>query len=1340
MRVIAVLLLALLPLSLSGQYNPPTGANELDRLLSPRLLATGPFGLIDEYPSASVINPAAGAPLQRTFLDFSYLTGVDFSSGGADFGAHILNLGGSYSTPAGVVSGSLQAAFAEMDMFTVGNIGRLNAAFAKTLYDTIDVGAGVQLSTGYGDRWDGGAALSLGYIHRIEDRIGLNNARYGISIAGLGKWFRGYDALSPYPSPFTPAAEFAFSPAEGDQLKLDVYAQMSAPSFRNLRGHIGTELTIRDRLSLQTGLGLDLHEVLNNGGDVGRYLPSIGLNVRIPMALPDDSNGVVAAQGWNQSELNVRTAAAPMPGESWVFAAGVNAALGVIDRTPPRIEADVADRVYISPNNDGIQDYLEFPVEITDERYVMGYRLIVRDADGETVRLIENADQRPDSEGVRNVIDRLLEVTTGIPVPETLRWDGRTDAGARADDGEYTFQIEAWDDNNNLGSSVLRTVVVDTLPPQLTLDPPQGDARIFSPSEDSLQNTVAFGQSGSQEDLWRGVILDAQDQVVRSYEWQDSAPEDFEWDGFNNDGEIVPDGVYSYRITSRDRAGNSTEKSVANIIVNTEPTPVSITISRSIFSPNDNGIHDTIRLLPEIGNTSGIRDWSITVFDSRGAAVRTYRDVGVPRSTGILFDGRNNSGQRLPEGRYRAELVVNYRNGNRPTAFSPDFVIDVTPPAATVSAEHAIFSPNNSGVRDTQILYQETSQEEEWVGILRDRNGRTVREFVWHGTAAAQFEWDGRTSSGELARDGIYSYQLTATDRAGNTGESNIVEFELNTEETPVLVTTNYDAFSPTGQGHKDTISIIPNLAKDDDIEYFRFEILRADDQQVVRTVTGSGTLREPFVWDGRNQDGLPSADGGYTAQLEILYLNGNLEQARTDVFILDTEPPQAEIAADFLLFSPDGDGRRDEIPITQRNLTDDYWIGSIVNAAGETVIEFRWGTDLQDFTWDGRDAEGNLVADGVYKYQVRSEDEAGNRTEYSITDITVDTRPTSVFATVEYPAIAPNLEGTRAEQRINTFVNLTDGADRWELQILDADEQIVRTFSGTDVRSSASLSWDGRTEDGEIIEGRFRARFIVDYEKGNRPTARTREFLVDTTPPSADIVLDPVPFSPDNDGIDDELSIALNLEDASGIADWRFEIRDRNNRPFHIIEGSGAPGRTLTWDGRSSITGELVISAEDYPYEFTVSDVLGNTAVYTGVIPIDILVIRDGDRLKVQIPSITFAANSPELLVDPDTEVGAKNRAIVERLVEIFTRYNAYSIQVEGHAVNLTQTAREEREELQPLSLARAQSVRQALIDGGLSSNRITAVGRGGMEPIVPHTDEDERWKNRRVEFILIR
>jgi outer membrane protein OmpA-like peptidoglycan-associated protein len=62
----------------------------------------------------------------------------------------------------------------------------------------------------------------------------------------------------------------------------------------------------------------------------------------------------------------------------------------------------------------------------------------------------------------------------------------------------------------------------------------------------------------------------------------------------------------------------------------------------------------------------------------------------------------------------------------------------------------------------------------------------------------------------------------------------------------------------------------------------------------------------------------------------------------------------------------------------------------------------------------------------------------------------------------------------------------------------------------------------------------------------------------------------------------------------------------------------------------------------------------------------------------------------------------------------------------------------REQIEELLPLSTRRAERVMEALIDRGIERNRLNAEGVGGSQPLVAFDDAENRWKNRRVEFIL--
>ena len=54
------------------------------------------------------------------------------------------------------------------------------------------------------------------------------------------------------------------------------------------------------------------------------------------------------------------------------------------------------------------------------------------------------------------------------------------------------------------------------------------------------------------------------------------------------------------------------------------------------------------------------------------------------------------------------------------------------------------------------------------------------------------------------------------------------------------------------------------------------------------------------------------------------------------------------------------------------------------------------------------------------------------------------------------------------------------------------------------------------------------------------------------------------------------------------------------------------------------------------------------------------------------------------------------------------------------------------------PLSIERAQSVRGYLVEHGVSSNRIDAVGRGDSQPVASNATAAGRAKNRRVEIYL--
>ncbi len=160
------------------------------------------------------------------------------------------------------------------------------------------------------------------------------------------------------------------------------------------------------------------------------------------------------------------------------------------------------------------------------------------------------------------------------------------------------------------------------------------------------------------------------------------------------------------------------------------------------------------------------------------------------------------------------------------------------------------------------------------------------------------------------------------------------------------------------------------------------------------------------------------------------------------------------------------------------------------------------------------------------------------------------------------------------------------------------------------------------------------------------------------------------------------------------------------------------------------------------YPYTFTATDALGNASSTEGRIGIDVLVIREGDRLRIQIPSIQFRPNFADFQNLPK-DVVDNNMRIIRRIAQILNQFRDYKVQVEGHA-NPTQPAGaahdREEPELKRISELRAKAIVDLLVRNGVARSRLTAIGAGSSKTIADFEDRDNWWKNRRVEFYLIK
>jgi len=243
---------------------------------------------------------------------------------------------------------------------------------------------------------------------------------------------------------------------------------------------------------------------------------------------------------------------------------------------------------------------------------------------------------------------------------------------------------------------------------------------------------------------------------------------------------------------------------------------------------------------------------------------------------------------------------------------------------------------------------------------------------------------------------------------------------------------------------------------------------------------------------------------------------------------------------------------------------------------------------------------------------------------------------------------------------------------------------------------------------------------------------------------PELAVSLSPRFFSPDGDGINDELFITINCKDELAIEEWKLTIMESENPNQIFFErfGKGYPPERIVWNGRSS-GGELVQSALDYPFTLTVKNIRGLSSTSHGLIGVDLLVVSEGNQFKIQFPSIVFGSDTTGF-AGLNEETLARNDYILRRIAQALNKFDTYRVIVEGHAnpIAITEAGRllEQAVELRPLSEHRAQYVADYLVQLGVDRSRLSTVGVGGARPVVKYEDRDNWWKNRRVEFILLR
>ena len=675
-------------------------------------------------------------------------------------------------------------------------------------------------------------------------------------------------------------------------------------------------------------------------------------------------------------------------------------------------------------------------------------------------------------------------------------------------------------------------------------------------------------------------------------------------------------------------------------------------------------------------------------------------------------------------------------------------------------------SPNNDGIKDTAVLgFTVKVKLKSLAGYIPkygiqviDKNGNVVNEIEGKekrdisgieaiGREYEYFEmrreimWDLRGPDGNIVPDGDYTVRVWVQDANRNRSELDIEKFIVDTEAPKAELAFENGAetvwFSP--KGDRKTVKILVNGGTE---AFWVMQIVDKDDEPVVTKQLKDGALDE-FVWDGCDDNGKQVADGNYAFKvMGEDYAGNKSEPAILAGITVDNRPTDVKATAAYEGFSPNGDGKRDTLDVEMKySLDTDF-------------VSWSWRIEKAEASAEETEAapeesgpQPTMKSGDVVKIEEADEEPAADTA-----DGETALHEEEAVADESIPAEADTDETLPADEAVvvDAPVAIESDADIVEeeeeeiaAEETDVEEVVVSDFKetpSTDVLPSV-ITLNGKDENGNVLEdGYYRFVFSVEYKNGNKEEA-SLPFLIDTKAPVVDLKSVANPFiKVKEDAAKGEYFITLDAKDEMKLEGWDMEIIDNKDSVLKMFAGEGDPSRMITWNGEVT---EVTEESEVYYIDFTVTDKGGNETIIRRPVVLDILLIERDGKYYLMVPNIIFGAYQFKL-DSYSPEYYKRNLASIDRVLDIYKRYPTYNLVLEGHALNIydpVSNASENREEekiLEPLTVNRAEEVKDALIEKGLNPDKVIVHTFGGKSPIFSISDEKENWKNRRVEFVM--
>lgn len=647
-------------------------------------------------------------------------------------------------------------------------------------------------------------------------------------------------------------------------------------------------------------------------------------------------------------------------------------------------------------------------------------------------------------------------------------------------DAEVTLRLEVSDGHGNT-QCYDRRVRIDGVHPLSA----QTDRKLFSPNGDGMLDEVGVDFNVDEAVSIDALVLQAGTPVKTL---ADGLPHtggagSLSWDGSDNNGQPVADGIYTIRVTATDSCGNAQHVDIEDVEVDRTPPAAHIS-----FPQPQAGVG----IIVEVTGTADDKNFAsyqLDLFEEAGQApLQTLTNSQAIVREGILGHW-NTYGI---EGARVLKLTATDKAGNTAQESVRIDLNNRQNLITDLAAEPVAFSPNGDGRLETVAFNFALNSDlaENFDVTLQIGDGTVVRSFSRNDLPGGPqaFVWDGRTIAGQPVADGTYQALLTAV----LTQHPNVTHQE---QITFILDATapHIDIAEPADHAFVPAALTIRGSLGDENLEHYSLALTDAAGAEIF---TQSGQVnRDAFTFANLGD----LVDGAYSLAVNARD-KGQIETGTTLSVVVDKTPPKTtlDIASQAAVYGGGRPAIEIHWSIEEENIA--QWQLRFRNAEGApgawTILDQgdspASGTNVH--TWSVGPDDG--LPDGNYILSLYALDKAGWETQTTATVVVDNTGPVTAISEPSdggYVRAPMAVSGTAADARLA----------RYTVEV--APGECGQAFKWSPIRQASEPVADGVLAPWQALppDGRYCLRLTAE-DMAQNSSQTLAQVKVDTQPPAA--------------------------------------------------------------------------------------------------------------------------------------------------------------------------------------------------------------------------------------------